>query len=419
MFGIVIALSAAPSSPGSVRRQVNGREQQGDEQLIDEMDAAHQRISALQRGLFRLIAAMDQRETWQGDGAYDMAHWLVMRYGISSWKAYRWIAAAHALEGLPHLAHSFAQGDLTIDKVVELARFATPEIERGLIRWAQEVSCGAIRHRADLAARRGVQDVIDADNDRSLSWSYFDEGRRFALEAELPAAQGAVVARAIERVAETIPPMPGEEPQPFASARRADALVAMCSSRIAADPDQDRATIVVHTRAAGGKEPTGSEIERGPVIHSRTLQRLLCNGRVQTVVESKAGDVIGLGRMSREPSAWMIRQIRYRDRECRFPGCGARRFTQAHHIVWWRNGGRTDLDNLLLICSFHHKLVHEHGWTVKRRKDGTIGWFRPNGVRYRAGPFAKSPPIQLSQAVRNMTASPSLRERSANCVAMG
>jgi HNH endonuclease len=68
------------------------------------------------------------------------------------------------------------------------------------------------------------------------------------------------------------------------------------------------------------------------------------------------------------------------------PGCGAGRFTQAHHIVWWRHGGRTDLDNLLLICSFHHKLVHEYAWTVKRRKDGTIVWFQPDGIRYRAGP---------------------------------
>ena len=90
--------------------------------------------------------------------------------------------------------------------------------------------------------------------------------------------------------------------------------------------------------------------------------------------------------MTREPSAWMVRQIRYRDRECRFPGCGARRFTQAHHIRWWRNGGRTDLDNLLLICSFHHKLVHEHGWAVKRDADGSLRWFRPGGIRYRAGP---------------------------------
>jgi hypothetical protein len=84
----------------------------------------------------------------------------------------------------------------------------------------------------------------------------------------------------------------------------------------------------------------------------------------------------------------MLRQIRHRDRECRFPGCGSRRFTEAHHIVWWRDGGRTNLENLVLICSFHHRLVHEYGWCL----EGTatdLHWSRPDGTRYQAGP---SPP---------------------------
>jgi len=63
-----------------------------------------------------------------------------------------------------------------------------------------------------------------------------------------------------------------------------------------------------------------------------------------------------------------------------------RRYTEAHHVRWWRRGGRTDLENLVLICSFHHKVVHEHGWSLSRNTEGTMSWFRPDGVRYRAGP---------------------------------
>jgi hypothetical protein len=48
------------------------------------------------------------------------AHWLSMRYGISQWKGLRWIAAAHALEGLPGISQAFASGRLSIDKVVEV-----------------------------------------------------------------------------------------------------------------------------------------------------------------------------------------------------------------------------------------------------------------------------------------------------------
>jgi hypothetical protein len=181
--------------------------------------------------------------------------------------------------------------------------------------------------------------------------------------------------------------MPDEDERWDIAARRADALVAMCSSRIAGDPDPDRATAVVHARLdALIRGAGGAEIEDGPVVHPETVRCLLCNARVETVVEDPNGDAVALGRRRREPSPWMVRQIRYRDRECRFPGCGARAFTEAHHVRFWRHGGRTDLDNLVLICSFHHLLVHEHGWWLVRRHDGDVAWLRPDGRRYRAGP---------------------------------
>jgi len=201
-----------------------------------------------------------------------------------------------------------------------------------------------------------------------------------------------VVARAIERASAEIPVMPGEEDPLYTDARRADAFVALCSARIAGDKDPDRATVVVHAQLDGlSSGDGGCEIENGPVIHPETAKRLLCNSGLKAVVEDGTGDA-RLGRVSREPSASVMRQLRYRDRECRFPGCGARRFTQAHHIVWWENGGRTDLDNLVLVCFFHHKLVHEYGWRLARETDGTVRWFRPDGTRFIAGP---APPRRL------------------------
>jgi hypothetical protein len=193
--------------------------------------------------------------------------------------------------------------------------------------------------------------------------------------------------------------MPGEKDTVYASARRADALVALCSARIAADPEPDRATVVVHARLDGLEQDTGGcEIEGGPVIHPQAVRRLLCNARVQTIVEDAFGNVLGIGRLSRQAPAWMVRQVRHRDRECRFPGCGARRFTEAHHLRWWRHGGRTDLANLALICSFHHRLVHEHGWSVKRDRTGDLLWRRPDGTRYESGP-SPGPPMVLENAV--------------------
>jgi hypothetical protein len=177
--------------------------------------------------------------------------------------------------------------------------------------------------------------------------------------------------------------------------------VALSSTRIAEDPDPDRATVVIHARmkdpVKGSAEViegplTHCQIEGGPAIHPLVARRLLCNARVQVVVEDSSGQPVRLGRIRREPSEWMLRQLRYRDVECRFPGCGTRRFSQAHHVRWWDRGGSTDLDNLVLICSFHHTLVHEHGWSIRREDDGTLKWFYPDGTRYRAGP---APPEEM------------------------
>jgi hypothetical protein len=336
------------------------------------------------------VARADRAEVWRDSGTRDMAHFLAMRYGISEWKARRWIAAAYALERLPAISEAFGGGELGIDKVVELTRFATPETEARLLRWAERVSGAAIRHRGDVEARRHLEEAQQAERRRFLQWWYTDDA--FQLRGELPAAQGAIVAKALDRVAETIPEMPGTEDDPYPEdARRADALVALCSSRIAADPDPNRATVVIHAQLDGLVSGSGGcEIEDGPVIHPETARRLLCTARVQTVLEDERGDVIKLGRMHREPPAWMLRQLKHRDRGCRFPGCGMRRFAQAHHLSWWSHGGRTELENLALICSFRHKLVHELGWSITRDADGEISWFRPDGVRYRAGP---APPV--------------------------
>jgi hypothetical protein len=56
-----------------------------------------------------------------------------------------------------------------------------------------------------------------------------------------------------------------------------------------------------------------------------------------------------------------------------FRGCAAPPGRcDAHHLRWWRDGGRTDLANLALLCGFHHRLVHEGGWRLHR--DGNGRW---------------------------------------------
>lgn len=363
--------------------------------VVSSIDDAHRRACAADYDLVCLSAEVESSGVWMDDGARDAAHWLSMRFGVSQWKARRWIAAGQALGVLPALSDAFCDGRIGVDKVVELTRFAEPDTEDGLLAWAQRVNTATVRRRADISTRAEEADH-DIERSRFLRWWFGDEGRRFGIEGELPAAQGSVVARTLERLAAEIPMMPDEEDDASADARRADALYALAAARIADDPNPDRATLVVHADLEALRRGTaGAEIEDGPVIHPETLQRLSCNARIQTIVEDGAGSLHHVGAMKREPAAWLSRQVRYRDKGCVFPGCGARAFTEVHHIRFWRDGGTTELDNLALICAFHHKLVHEMHWSIRRTRDGIIQWRRPGGELYRAGPSGSDPPPVL------------------------
>jgi Domain of unknown function (DUF222) len=93
-------------------------------------------MAVTQRRLFSAIAACARDEVWRADGCRDMAQWLAGRLGISNWAARRWVAAADALERLPRISDALADGVLSVDKVVELTRFATPDTEKDLVAWA-------------------------------------------------------------------------------------------------------------------------------------------------------------------------------------------------------------------------------------------------------------------------------------------
>src|ERR687888_2297774 len=247
--------------------------------LIVGLDALHAKICASERDLLSLLAQADRKELWRNEGARDMAHWVQMHLQVSWWKADRWVRAAHALESLPLTSEALASGVLSIDKVVELTRFATPRTEARLIAWAETVSTAAIRHRADVESRPVPEDAEAAEATRFLEYRWTDGGLTLGLRAELPAPEGAAVMAAIEARVTAVPTLPGEE-ELHVSARRADALVALCTEGRGqgAGSSEPPPTVVVHVRAealASGSAKRGAR--GGGVVHPRALERLLCS----------------------------------------------------------------------------------------------------------------------------------------------
>ena len=89
-----------------------------------------------------------------------------------------------------------------------------------------------------------------------------------------------------------------------------------------------------------------------------------------------------MGRSSRTIPGWLRRQLYHRDGGCRFPGCGRTRWVHGHHIDHWAEGGPTDLANLVVLCGFHHRFLHEHRWKITGRPDQTLQFRKPDGKLY-------------------------------------
>ena len=121
-------------------------------------------------------------------------------------------------------------------------------------------------------------------------------------------------------------------------------------------------------------------------VSAETARRLACDAATVTMRHGPGGEILDVGRRTRTISPALRRALAARDRRCRFPGCGNRR-VDAHHIEHWADGGRTALDNLVLLCRRHHRAVHEEGYRVTIDAAGDVKFLRPDGH-----PLPEAPP---------------------------
>jgi hypothetical protein len=143
----------------------------------------------------------------------------------------------------------------------------------------------------------------------------------------------------------------------------------------------ERYQVMLHvdpsTLSADG-EPGRSELEDGTRVSAETSRRLSCDAAVVMVEHARDGSILNVGRRTRSIPPALRRALESRDRGCRFPGCG-RRFTDGHHVQHWIDRGETSLSNCLLLCRFHHRLVHEGGWRVEWWGEGRPMFYNARG----------------------------------------
>lgn len=464
-----------PDDPAELRRAVTDM-------------AAH--INLADWRFIKLVAAMDRRRGWNERGYCNLGNWLDHRCGLGPCAARERIRIGRALARLPRIDAAFRDGVLSYSKVRAVTRVATRDTEAVLLDIAGRSSAAQLESLVRTYERVDRSDVqrVPSEQRRGLSWHY--EDGMLVVTATVPAARGALVINALQKVVdarkdereayfESLLPGNGGAAALTKDAEVPDAEwvggetadtghVAEPTAQEQAAKQETNGSAVVPD-AANGQSPDGSAATQPAVAdglgyvsaetegladcaddvaesddlpaslvfdlsntrqryadalvdvaehylangpgprHRRAGQRyeivltidrnelaeraaeggaryhvdpdwgideedarqIACDADLTEFIEDAEGNLLNYERRRRIVPAPLVRALRLRDHNrCRFPGCPHQRYVEAHHVEHWIDGGETRLDNLVLLCSAHHRLLHHGAFHITVEDDG-------------------------------------------------
>ncbi len=368
--------------------------------LEHDLIASWREVSQATYRFLVLLREFDLRQGWKEWGSADCADWLNLKCGITRNTAQEKVRVARALWTLPQIQEAFERGDLSYSKVRALTRVASEINETNLLDYALGATAAQLENYCRRLRNGGADSTADANRvhgGRSLSRHFREDGSG-TLTVELSKEELELVLKALEQVARSLPDMHDVEEQSLFT-RGADALVQMAKDSLAGTSTQgtamssaDHTQVVIHVDASA----LLSESRRGELggesdLPIESVRRLCCDGRVISIQSDAQGERLNVGRKQRTVPTAIRRALFARDHSCTFPGCTHERWIDAHHIQHWADGGETSLDNLILLCSHHHRLVHEGGFTVATRRDGSRYFARPDGRPVEVGVSTVNP----------------------------
>ena len=332
-------------------------------------------------------AEFDAIGGWGAGGIRSFPHWLTVKAGFDMHTGAELLRVGQAMSLLPKIAQAFEAGQLSFDKARQITTVATPATQEFLLEIARGAS-GAQLARICRSLRRIAEADAPEQADEHLSrrgiWMHWNEHGMLELKATLTPEDAAVVQAALESITGSRPvPEPTDDgvkdpADDRWAARKVDALVAMCE-HVIADGAENLVTssaarqVVVHVDIGvltGEVEAGRCCIEGGAPFSAAAARRIGCEAEVVGVVE-RNGRPIDVGRKQRMVPHRLRLALHVRDRFCRFPGCGVPAYrTEAHHYEHWALGGETSLDNLLLLCRFHHHRHHSGAFRIRKTPAG-------------------------------------------------
>ncbi|MFC7242858.1 DUF222 domain-containing protein [Catellatospora aurea] len=405
-----------------------------DSELITSLDSARalrERLAAVELSLVR---ELDARAVPAAHGASSTAVWLREHWRIGIRTAKQTLELARALERLPTTADALAAGTVNTEQaaVIAQALAALPcevgletaaKAETALIGFAAQFEPSVLRrfgeriltHVAPDTAEEHEREALAAQEERAYATRTLtlvaDRSGRVRLTGWLDTEAAAVVTAALDPLARPgvlshtralslsgdSDPVEGSSASGHSAAesardmrtagqRRADALTEICRRVLASGelPDNggDRPQLVITVDYDGLAQRTGSGLlDNGATLTPETVRRIACDAQVIPAVLGGDGQLLDLGRTRRLVTGALRRALVLRDRGCAFPGCDRPpRWCQGHHIRHWADGGPTDLDNAVLLCGHHHRVVHHDDWQVRVGHDRRPEFIPPSYV---------------------------------------
>ncbi|MDG3016235.1 HNH endonuclease signature motif containing protein [Speluncibacter jeojiensis] len=375
-------------------------------QLVESVPELTRRIHELEAARVRLVGEMDHRKVAPDKAHPSLKNWLASNpVGLlSPGDAARIVDLAKALRAEPEVAAAYKSGGLRAELATAIAAFCQdppkglsedllPAYRKVLIENTVHGACGITQVRSAITRLRDhyAQTPPAEDVERNEFYASATLNGRVVIKGDVDAETGEMLLRVLSALSALSAPVPGPgpdgEPDPRTAARRrADGFAEMvrrcCDHGVGPveGGEKPHVTVTVNLKdlhhcdegdnsrnvyARMFGDDTGPSMPWLGGLTRAATRRLACDCIVTPVIINQDGVPLELGRRHRLVTPGLRKALQVRDRCCAFPGCGRpAAWTDAHHIKHWADGGPTDLTNTVLLCRYHHRLIHHCDWDV-------------------------------------------------------
>jgi hypothetical protein len=328
-----------------------------------------QMIARLEAILVGDLEWFDTAQVFTADGCRNLSEWTASRLDVGSDTARTLVRTMRRTADKPWIRQALADGSISFDRAEALSRISE--------------NVGALDHLDISGLRREAADRVELtseDETRSAQDRYLilqpslDESW-WTLRGGLDGVTG------LTRKADELPELPDGSRGSLAW-RRATALYELASG--GSSPQAQVTVFVDAEKATPTNGKTGVRLLAGPRVGAQALQAVLCNCVTEVTVNGEDGTPMVYGRTRRIVTPSLRRaELARTGGHCEIDGCDSTYRVEVHHVNHWFPEGRTDPDNLVVLCWFHHHIaVHEQGFQIhKHPKHGRLRLRKPPGRR--------------------------------------